>query len=38
MKDPLIFKTGEVTVYASHDQGTDAMPESVLGCTDGPVG
>ena len=38
MKDPLIFKTGEATVYASHDQGTDAMPEIVLGRVDGPVG
>ncbi|HSG92833.1 MAG TPA: formaldehyde-activating enzyme [Methylotenera sp.] len=38
MNDPLIFKTGEATVYASHDQGTDAMPEIVLGRVNGPVG
>ncbi len=33
-----VFKTGEATVFASHDQGTDAMPEVVLGAVDGPVG
>lgn len=38
MSDPFIFKTGEATVYASHDQGTDAMPEIVMGRVDGPVG
>ena len=38
MTDPFIFRTGEATVYASHDQGTDAMPEIVLGRVDGPVG
>ncbi|MCX8048947.1 MAG: formaldehyde-activating enzyme [Methylohalobius sp.] len=33
-----IFKTGEATVFASQDQGTDAMPEVVLGAVNGPVG
>jgi len=38
MADIPVFKTGEATVFASHDQGTDAMPEVVLGAVDGPVG
>ncbi len=38
MSEIPVFKTGEATVFASHDQGTDAMPEVVLGAVDGPVG
>lgn len=33
-----LFLTGEATVFASHDQGTDAMPEVVMGAVNGPVG
>ncbi|GAB4364284.1 MAG: formaldehyde-activating enzyme [Methylohalobius crimeensis] len=38
MSEIPIFKTGEATVFASEDQGTDAMPEIVLGAANGPVG
>ncbi|RME35585.1 MAG: formaldehyde-activating enzyme [Gammaproteobacteria bacterium] len=38
MRDVPTFRTGEATVFASHDQGTDAMPEVVLGAVNGPVG
>ncbi|HHJ38303.1 MAG: aldehyde-activating protein [Methylothermaceae bacteria B42] len=38
MSDIPVFKTGEATVFASNDQGTDAMPEVVLGALNGPVG
>lgn len=33
-----IFKTGEATVFASNCEGTDAMPEVVIGSVNGPVG
>ncbi len=38
MQEIPLFRTGEATVFASHDQGTDAMPEVVLGAVNGPVG
>lgn len=38
MTSSLIFRTGEATVLAAPGQFTDAMPEIVLGRTDGPVG
>jgi len=38
MSDIITFRTGEATVFASQDQGTDAMPELVIGSVNGPVG
>ncbi len=38
MSEIITFRTGEATVLASHDQGTDAMPELVIGNVNGPVG
>lgn len=38
MSDTIWFKTGEATVFASEGQGTDAMPEIVIGDMTGPVG
>ncbi len=32
------FHTGEATVFAKEGQATDAMPEILIGRTDGPVG
>ncbi|WP_028998339.1 formaldehyde-activating enzyme [Azohydromonas australica] len=32
------FRAGEATVLAREGQFTDAMPEILIGCTDGPVG
>ena len=32
------FHTGEATVFAKEGQTTDAMPEILIGRTDGPVG
>jgi formaldehyde-activating enzyme len=34
----IVFKTGEATVFAAEGQFTDAMPEILIGRTDGPVG
>ena len=34
----IIFKSGEATVLAKEGQFTDAMPEILIGCVDGPVG
>lgn len=34
----IIFKSGEATVLAREGQYTDAMPEILIGCVDGPVG
>ena len=36
--DPIIFRAGEATVFAAEGQFTDAMPEILIGRTDGPVG
>lgn len=33
-----LFHTGEATVFAAEGQATDAMPEILIGRTDGPVG
>jgi 5,6,7,8-tetrahydromethanopterin hydro-lyase len=38
MIDPLLFRVGEATVFASEGQYTDAMPEILIGRADGPVG
>lgn len=38
MNARIIFKTGEATVLAADGQFTDAMPEILIGATDGPVG
>jgi formaldehyde-activating enzyme len=38
MSDPVWFRTAEATVFASEDQGTDAMPEILIGSTKGPAG
>jgi 5,6,7,8-tetrahydromethanopterin hydro-lyase len=38
MSDEIWFKTGEATVFASEDQGTDAMPEILIGSVRGPAG
>src|SRR5690349_12654552 len=35
---PIIFRAGEATVLAAEGQFTDAMPEILIGRTDGPVG
>jgi 5,6,7,8-tetrahydromethanopterin hydro-lyase len=33
-----VFHAGEATVFAAEGQATDAMPEILIGRTDGPVG
>ncbi len=38
MSDPLLFRVGEATVFATDGQYTDAMPEILIGRTSGPVG
>lgn len=38
MTGKIIFKAGEATVLAADGQFTDAMPEILIGATDGPVG
>ena len=38
MSDEIWFRTGEATVFASEGQGTDAMPEIVIGNVRGPAG
>jgi formaldehyde-activating enzyme len=38
MSEPVWFRTAEATVFASDDQGTDAMPEILIGSTKGPAG
>ena len=38
MSDTIWFRTGEATVFSSDDQGTDAMPEILIGSVKGPAG
>ncbi|MFU8788623.1 MAG: formaldehyde-activating enzyme [Methylobacter sp.] len=38
MLDEIWFRTGEATVFSSDGQGTDAMPEILIGSVKGPVG
>jgi formaldehyde-activating enzyme len=38
MTETIFFRTGEATVFASEDQGTDAMPEILIGSVNGPAG
>jgi 5,6,7,8-tetrahydromethanopterin hydro-lyase len=38
MSKRYLFHTGEATVFAREGQFTDAMPEILIGRTDGPVG
>ena len=38
MSQKYVFHTGEATVFAAEGQSTDAMPEILIGRTDGPVG
>ena len=38
MSGKILFKAGEATVLAAEGQATDAMPEILIGSTDGPVG
>jgi len=38
MSAPYVFHAGEATVFAKDGQFTDAMPEILIGRTDGPVG
>lgn len=38
MSDRIVFRAGEATVFAKEGQFTDAMPEILIGETDGPVG
>jgi formaldehyde-activating enzyme len=38
MSDTIWFRTGEATVFASNNQGTDAMPEILIGSVQGPAG
>ena len=38
MSKTYLFHTGEATVFARDGQFTDAMPEVLIGRTDGPVG
>ena len=38
MSKSYLFHTGEATVFAREGQFTDAMPEILIGRTDGPVG
>ncbi len=38
MSDSIWFRTGEATVFSSEGQGTDAMPEILIGSVKGPAG
>ena len=38
MSTHYLFHAGEATVFARDGQFTDAMPEILIGRTDGPVG
>ena len=38
MTNSYVFHAGEATVFAREGQFTDAMPEILIGRTDGPVG
>ena len=38
MSDRIVFRAVEATVFAKEGQFTDAMPEILIGETDGPVG
>jgi hypothetical protein len=38
MSDTIWFRTGEATVFSSEGQGTDAMPEILIGNVKGPAG
>ena len=38
MTHPYLFRAGEATVLAKEGQFTDAMPEILIGLTDGPIG
>jgi formaldehyde-activating enzyme len=38
MSKDYLFHAGEATVFAAEGQATDAMPEILIGRTDGPVG
>jgi 5,6,7,8-tetrahydromethanopterin hydro-lyase len=38
MSDTIWFRTGEATVFSSAGQGTDAMPEILIGSVKGPAG
>jgi formaldehyde-activating enzyme len=38
MSDTYWFRTGEATVFSSEGQGTDAMPEILIGDVKGPAG
>ena len=38
MSDAIWFRTGEATVFSSEGQGTDAMPEILIGSVKGPAG
>jgi 5,6,7,8-tetrahydromethanopterin hydro-lyase len=38
MSERIVFRAGEATVFAREGQFTDAMPEILIGETDGPVG
>lgn len=38
MSDKIWFRTGEATVFSSAGQGTDAMPEILIGSVKGPAG
>jgi len=38
VSDEIWFKTGEATVFSSEGQGTDAMPEILIGSVKGPAG
>jgi 5,6,7,8-tetrahydromethanopterin hydro-lyase len=38
MSDTIWFRTGEATVFSSEGQGTDAMPEILIGDVKGPAG
>lgn len=38
MSDEIWFRTGEATVFSSEGQGTDAMPEILIGNVRGPAG
>jgi formaldehyde-activating enzyme len=38
MSETIWFRTGEATVFSSEGQGTDAMPEILIGDVKGPAG
>ncbi|HBA66819.1 MAG TPA: formaldehyde-activating enzyme [Methylococcaceae bacterium] len=38
MSESIWFRTGEATVFSSEGQGTDAMPEILIGSVRGPAG